>query len=61
MLCQKTKNKTKPKKQNNPQGDIKPNLAQSTFYVNTLTKMSVVLCNSTSVQKCIQLVYRGCF
>lgn len=23
MLCQKTKNKTKPKKQNNPQGDIK--------------------------------------
>lgn len=58
MLCQKT-NKTK--KENNPQENIRTNLAQSTFYVNTLTKMSVVLHNSTSVQKCMDLMYRCCF
>lgn len=48
MLCknkQKKKKKKKLKKQN------QPNLEQPTFYVNTLTKMLVVLHNPTSVQK----------
>lgn len=39
--------KQKPPKQKNHHA----NLEQPTFYVNTLTKMLVVLRNSTSVQK----------
>jgi hypothetical protein len=44
MLCKNPETEQKTKK---------PNLEQPTFYVNTLTKMLVVLHNFTSVQKCV--------
>lgn len=47
LSCAKQKTKQKPPKQKNHHA----NLEQPTFYVNTLTKMLVVLRNSTSVQK----------
>lgn len=50
MLCKKTKTKK----------DNQTNLGQPTFHVNTLTKMLVVLRDSTSVQNELTSVYRFC-